>query len=47
MKTFVRNKKTGILEVWENGNKIGEIKTMGDAIIAKDKKERGKKKDNV
>ena len=25
MKEFIRNKETGILEVWENGKKIGEI----------------------
>lgn len=29
---FKRNKETGILEVWENGKKIGEIITMGDEI---------------
>ena len=27
---FIRNKETGILEVWKNGIKIGEIHTMGD-----------------
>ena len=32
MKEFIRNKETGILEVWENGKKIGEIITMGDEI---------------
>lgn len=30
---FIRNNNTGILEVWENGEKIGEIITMGDEII--------------
>lgn len=29
---FVRNKETGILEVWKNGKKIGEIITMGDEV---------------
>lgn len=29
---FKHNKETGILEVWENGKKIGEIVTMGDEI---------------
>jgi hypothetical protein len=30
---FRRNKKTGILEVWKDGKKIGEIITMGDEVI--------------
>lgn len=30
---FKRNEKTGILEAWEDGKKIGEIRTMGDEII--------------
>ncbi len=29
---FRRNKETGIVEVWKNGKKIGEIKTMGDEL---------------
>lgn len=29
---FIRNKETGILEVWKDGVKIGEIDTMGDEI---------------
>lgn len=29
---FKRNKKTGILEVFKNGKKIGEITTMGDDV---------------
>lgn len=29
---FIRNKKTGILEVWQNGKKIGEVITMGDEV---------------
>ena len=32
MKEFRRNKETGILEVWENGKKVGEIITMGDEV---------------
>lgn len=33
MVEFIRNKETGILEVWKNGKKIGEIITMGDKIL--------------
>lgn len=29
---FKRNPKTGILEVWKDGKKIGEITTMGDDV---------------
>lgn len=29
---FRRNKETGILEVYKDGKKIGEIITMGDDI---------------
>jgi hypothetical protein len=29
---FKRNKETGILEVWKNGKKSGEIATMGDKV---------------
>ena len=36
MKEFKRNKETGILEVWENGKKIGEMITMGDEIEKKE-----------
>ena len=32
---FIRNEKTGILEVWKNGVKIGEIATMGDEILGR------------
>lgn len=32
---LVRNTETGILEAWENGEKIGEIITMGDMIEEK------------
>lgn len=38
MKEFIRNKETGILEVWKNGKKIGEIITMGDEINGTTKK---------
>lgn len=33
MKEFIRNKDTGALEVWEDGKKVGEIRTMGDEIM--------------
>jgi len=33
---FKRNKETGILEVWKNGKKIGEIVTMGDILDEED-----------
>lgn len=33
---FKRNKETGILEVWKDGKKIGEIITMGDQITEED-----------
>ena len=29
---FKRNKKTGVLEAWKDGKKIGEIVTMGDNV---------------
>ncbi len=29
---FIRNKETGILEVWRDGKKIGEVITMGDQL---------------
>ena len=29
---FKRNPNTGMLEVWENGKKVGEVITMGDEI---------------
>lgn len=32
---FIRNVKTGILEVWQNGKKIGEVITMGDQLTKK------------
>lgn len=32
MKGLIRNKETGILEVWENGKKVDEIITMGDEV---------------
>lgn len=39
---FRRNLETGILEVWENGKKTGEIITMGDLIM----KEQGDEQKN-
>jgi hypothetical protein len=32
---FKHNKETGILEVWKDGKKIGEIIAMGDNINGK------------
>ena len=32
MKEFIRNNETGILEVWEDGKKAGEILTMEDSL---------------
>lgn len=29
---FKRNPDTGILEVWKNGVKVGEVITMGDEV---------------
>lgn len=29
---FVRNPDTGMLEVWKDGKKIGEVITMGDEV---------------
>lgn len=29
---FKRNKKTGVLEAWKDGKKVGEITTMGDNV---------------
>ena len=29
---FKRNNDTGEVEVWKDGKKIGEIKTMGDEV---------------
>lgn len=29
---FIRNKDTGILEVWKDGVKTGEVFTMGDDV---------------
>jgi hypothetical protein len=38
MKELKRNKKTGIVEVWENGKKIGEIVTIGDMVKKDERK---------
>jgi len=29
---FKRNKETGIVEVWKDGKKVGEMVTMGDEV---------------
>ena len=33
---FKRNSKTGILEVWRDKKKIGEVETMGDEVKKQD-----------
>lgn len=33
MKELKRNPDTGVVEVWEDGKKVGEIRTMGDEIM--------------
>ena len=38
---FRRNKKTGIVEVYKNGKKVGEIRTMGDDVNGKNNKRSG------
>lgn len=35
MMKFIRNKDTGILEIWEKERKIGEVITMGDSVTDK------------
>ena len=35
MKTLKQNPKTGIVEVWEDGVKVGEVITMGDNVNGK------------
>ena len=46
MGEFRRNLETGILEVWENGKKTGEIVTMGDLIMKEQDDEKKKKNDD-
>ena len=29
---FKRNEETGVLEVWKDGKKVGDVITMGDDI---------------
>ena len=36
-----RNKKTGKIESWKNGKKIGEITSMGEEIKKKKKEKKG------
>lgn len=31
---FKRNKETGIVEVWKDGKKVGEMVNMGDEVKA-------------
>lgn len=44
MVEFKRNEKTGIVEAWKNGKKVGDIITMGDDIDNEEKKKAEKKK---
>lgn len=37
---FKRNKETGIVEIWKDGKKVGEVITMGDEIGDEIKDER-------
>lgn len=39
---FKRNPKTGIVEVWKDGKKTGEVSTMGDEIMGTDSEARKK-----
>lgn len=39
-----RNEKTGIVESWKNGKKIGEIITIGD-LVRSEKKEKNNSRD--
>lgn len=45
MKRFIRNPKTGILEVWDEGKKVGEIATMGDTLEKDSEQEKTDKKE--
>ena len=40
---FKRNEKTGEIEAWKNGKKIGEVMTMGGKLNAKDRNNRSNK----
>lgn len=40
MTEFKRNKETGILEVWKDGKKVGEVITMGDKVNGTNKHEK-------
>ena len=39
---FKRNKKTGILETWKDGKKVGSVITMGDEVKKKSMDKTGK-----
>lgn len=41
---FKRNKETGILEVWKDEKKIGDVITMGDEIGGSDQEGRNNRK---
>jgi hypothetical protein len=36
--SFKRNKRTGIVEAWKDGKKVGRITTMGDEVKTKKRK---------
>ena len=37
---FKRNKETGILEAWKDGEKVGEVITMGDEVNGESNRDR-------
>lgn len=41
---FKRNKKTGNVEAWKNGKKIGDVSTMGDEVTKEKEAPRKPKK---
>lgn len=40
---FKRNKETGILEVWKDGKKAGEVITMGDEVDGNNREDKNDK----
>jgi hypothetical protein len=44
MVEFKRNKKTGIVEAYKKGKKVGEIITMGDLVNGKTDSKRKNRK---
>ncbi len=39
---FIRNKETGLLELWEDGRKVGEVITMEDMMGLENKAKENK-----